>query len=74
MKAVYSKANQLLLGTKARMENNGELDQFFSTLKKKMKQLQAPFAFDYDIEAETRQLDLLIVDLDNELDSMKPKK
>jgi hypothetical protein len=55
-------------------ESQQELGQRLAVLKSKKSQLKrTPLTFDYDIEAESKELEVLLTDLDIQMRLTKPK-
>jgi hypothetical protein len=77
MTAILSKANESLEEHKHRTHNVKDevFGQLFNSLKLKCSHLEkTPLIFDYDLETESKNVEILFTQLDNEIKMLKPKK
>ena len=73
---IYSKSNQLMQETNARgSDQNSEINRLLSVLKSKSCQLRKiPITLDYDVEAESKNLEILMADLDIQMRLLKARE
>ena len=75
MECMLEKGNNLLEEARSKTwENEGELGQLLVVLKNKKNQLKkVPLTFDYDLQAESKDLEVLLTDLDIQMRLTRPK-